>query len=409
MADILLATLSYDPDRGGGGVRLAYDLATGLAQRGHKVSVVCEDLHGSGVAREVIEGVTVLRYQLPRSCGVAFRRHEQHIAAAMAVMRMHLLAVPQAVHGHSLFQYVAALRLYKGRSRFCYVIHSPFVDELRITWGAQGAIGRCKAWLGMPTIRRLELEALRNSSSLVAESDYTRCRIRQHYGATLAERIQVVPGWVDPNRFTPLAADRVDQVRRQLGWPVDRPVFFVLRRLEARMGLDNFLRALGIVRQRGYVFHAVIGGSGSQLARLTNLCHELRLEREVTFMGFVPGAKLALAYGACDASVVPTSQLECFGIIALEALACGRPALVTPVGALPEVMQHFEPKWIARGHAPEDIADLLSAYLAGGLPVHTVGALRETVSQRYSFPRALDAYELIVSGCQESDAARDTL
>ncbi len=169
------------------------------------------------------------------------------------------------------------------------------------------------------------------------------------------------------------------------------------------MGLDNLLQSLAIVRQRGYQFHIVIGGNGSQLARLTNLCNVLGLEREVTFMGFVPGEQLALAYGACDASVVPTAQLEGFGIIVLEALACGRPVLVTEVGALPEVMQNFEPKWIARGHAPEDIADLLCAYLAGDLPVHTAETLRETVSERYGFPRALDSYERILLSRRQLD------
>lgn len=405
MSHILVTTLSYDPDRGGGGVRLAYDLATGLAQRGYQVSVLCEDLYDRGVEREVIEGVTILRYRLP-SRGVAFRRHEQHIAAAIGVMRKNLLAVPEVVHGHSLFQYIAALRLYMGQSRFCYTMHSPFVDELRITWGAQGAVGKLKTWLGMSTIRQLELEILRESSSLVAKSDYTRCLIRHHYGDALADRTQVVPGWVDLERFTPISVDRVEQVRKQLGWPIDRPVFFVLRRLEARMGLGNLLQALAMVRQRGYEFHTVIGGSGSQLTRLTSLCNDLGLEREATFMGFVPGEKLALAYGACDASIVPTAQLECFGIIALEALACGRPVLVTPIGALPEVMQHFEPKWIARGHAPEDIADLLCAYLAGDLPMHTPETLRKTISERYGFPRALDAYERILFSKQQVD---DTL
>jgi glycosyltransferase involved in cell wall biosynthesis len=182
-----------------------------------------------------------------------------------------------------------------------------------------------------------------------------------------------------------------------LGWPTDRPVFFVLRRLEARMGLDNLLRALAIVRERGYQFHAVIGGNGSQLARLTNLRNDLGLESEVTFMGFVPGDKLALAYAACDASIVPTANLECFGIIALEALACGCTTLVTSIGALPEVMAHFEPKWIARGHLPDDIADLVSSYLTGELPAHNSEVLRATLMARYSFLMALNSYDRILS------------
>jgi glycosyltransferase involved in cell wall biosynthesis len=396
MTNILVTTMSYDRDHGGGPVRLAYDLASGLARRGHQVSVVCEDLHDSGMEREVIDGVTVYRYRLPRSRMSALRRHEQHIAAATAVMKKNLLDIPQVVHGHSLFQYVAALRLYGGRAKFCYTIHSPFVDELPITWRAQGFFGQIKLFFGLNTIRELELAVLRESSSLASMSNYTRLLIRQHYGNELADKIEVIPGWVDLERFKPIMDDQVELVRRRLNWPNGCPLIFVLRRLEARMGLDNLLKALAIIRQRGYQFHVIIGGSGSQLARLTQLRNELDLQSYVTFIGFVPGDKLALAYGACDVSIIPTAQLECFGIIALEALACGRPALVTPVGALPEVMQNFEPNWIGFGSCPDDIAELLISFLAGKLPVHNADNLRKLIFEHYSFFKSLNAYEKIL-------------
>ncbi len=68
-------------------------------------------------------------------------------------------------------------------------------------------------------------------------------------------------------------------------------------------------------------------------------------------------------YGAADAFVLPTSELECFGLPVLESLACGRPVLAAPVGAIPELLRPFEPAWLADGSSPEAIADA-----AGPLP-----------------------------------------
>ena len=395
MASILMTALSYDADRGGGSVRLAYELANGLVSRGHQVSVVCQDIHGHR-EHEIVQGVTVLRYRLPAAAGIPFRRHKEHILAAAQVTSKYLRERPQVVNGHSLFQYVAVMRECGGSAHFCYTIHSPFSEEVRLTWGAQGVAGRIKRLLGLPIIRRLELESLNGSEALIALSNYTRALIGQLYGAGFSERIAVIPGWTDIRRFRPMAAREVTTARRELGWPTDRRVFFVLRRLEARMGLDNLLRAMYLVRERGYHVHTFIGGAGSRLRHLLLLRQNLGLEHDVTFMGFVPRDKLPLAYAACDASIVPTSHLECFGIIVLEALACGRPVLVTPVGALPEVMKHFEPAWVALGREPSALADLLCVYLDGRLPDHRPDVLRGILSERFSFERALEMYERIL-------------
>jgi glycosyltransferase involved in cell wall biosynthesis len=390
-----MASSTYHRERGGGAVRLAYDLARGLLARGHQVSVVAEDLYDDGEGMKVEDGVTVVRYRLPPARAVPVRRHVQHISAATRALRS-LPAPPDAVHGHSLFQYVAALRVFSGKARRCYFIHSPYVDELRITWRAQGWVGALKRLLGLSSIRRLEIECLRGSDELTAASEYTRGLIASQYGDAEAERISIVPGWVDLERYRPISAAEVESARLRLGWRTDRPVIFVLRRLEARMGLDNLLRALAIVRDRGHRIVTYVGGSGSQLAHLERVREEHGLREEVIFMGFIPGELVPLAYAACDFSVIPTSQLEGFGIIALEALACGRPTLVTPIGALPEVLNNFEPRWVARGSTSDDIAELICAQLEGRLPSHQASSLRETIGQRYGLEAALDRFEKLL-------------
>jgi glycosyltransferase involved in cell wall biosynthesis len=393
MSHAVVCVFSYDRDRPGGSFRLTDDLARGLVARGHRVTVVCEDVGDRGEVEVQEDGIVVLRYRLRASHRLHPGRHMDHVAATIDLLRRKVTELPDIVHGHSLFQYVAALRLYGESARCCYSIHSPVVDELKIVWGAQGVPGFVKRWLGLPIIRKLEYECLRGSNILTAESNYTRELIAQQYGSEAADRINVIPGWVDTHRFQPLRTEDVQLTRRRLGWPVERPVLFALRRLEARMGLDNLLRALRIVKRRGYDVLTAIGGKGSQLARLVALRSSLGLEDDVVFHGVLPASDVPLAFGACDASVVPTAHLECFGLIALEAMACGRTTLVTPVGALPEVVGDLEPGWVAAGKKPDLLADLICSFLDGRLPSHPVSTLRDYLQRRYTFETALAKYE----------------
>lgn len=398
MTRILIASMAFDAERGGGSVRIAYDLATLLSRRGHQVIVVCEDMFDRGIEHETVDGITVLRYRLPRSFGSAFRRHHAHITAVKRLLTNYLAEPPEVVHGHHLLQYAAALDLFQSSSRCCYTIHSPAVDELSITWGAQGLEGKIKKWLGLPIIRRLEKGVLERSAVVTALSNYTSALIAHQYGDAIARKIRVIPGWVDTEQFHPLNDNDAAAARKQLGWPSGRPIIFVLRRLEPRMGLNNLLAALTLVKKRGFNPFTVIGGNGSVRGHLTKLRDSSGLQDDVLFMGFLPAHQLSLAYGACDVSIVPTAQLECFGIIALEALASGRPTLVTPIGGLPEIIENFEQKWVAADSTPNGISDEIIAYLSGSLPFHAPDELRAVIHQRYTAEKAVMAYERVFFG-----------
>jgi glycosyltransferase involved in cell wall biosynthesis len=101
---------------------------------------------------------------------------------------------------------------------------------------------------------------------------------------------------------------------------------------------------------------------------------------------------LPLAYAACDAFVLPTAELECFGLIALEALSAGRPVLATPVGAIPEIIRKYETSWLANSAKVEDIAELLEQYLSGKLPEYTPDQLHKQTDRDYNSGKLLDEF-----------------
>jgi len=150
--------------------------------------------------------------------------------------------------------------------------------------------------------------------------------------------------------------------------------------------------------ERGLDFHLMIGGAGPLRRNLETLARDLNLSGRVHFLGYVPDSHLPLMYGACDAFVLPSAALECFGLIAIEALACGRPVLASPLAAIPEILNRFEPRWMARSASEEAIADLLADFLLGNLPVHPAQDLRAVVARHYEIGAAIPQFaELLLN------------
>ena len=395
MAHILVASILFDLNQGGGTIRIASDICRSLVGSGHQVSVICYNNGGKLPAHEYNEGITIYRYTLA-SRRLDLALPSDHRSAARQLLAEKLSRPPDVIHGHAPFQFLATVDLFPAVPCRVYTIHSPATEELKIVWRKQGWRGSLKRRLGLPLIRQAEGECFRRATAITALSDFTIGLIDALYGPEVAQRIVKIPGWTDLTKFRILEPSKVVEVREKLCWPLDKPVLFTLRRLEPRMGLENLLLAAAELKAQGLQFSLVIGGRGSMADRLKSLCEQLRMGDTVSFIGFVPESLLADAYGACDASIVPTAALECFGIIVLESLACGRPALVTPVGALPELVAGLEPQWIARGTAPEDIAVLIGSFLRNELPKHSQDDMRAFVDTQFSLRKGMQAFDSLL-------------
>lgn len=388
---VLLASIAHFCDLQGGSQRIVQDEAAELRSRGCDVWVVAPGA-GEQPEYELRNGIHLLRYVTGKTAAWNPARRSIHQKAAAAVLAEHLPRV-DAIHGHAPLPYLAALDLYGSSVHSCYTIHSPAKLEMAVVWKNAGPLRRAAAAAGLPAINRMERECLRRSKIISALSQYTIECIKRLHGHALAARIRLLPGWVETSSYVPLE-DR-NQAKIQLGWPGDVPILFTLRRLVPRMGLDRLLQACGQLRAQHIRFHLMIGGNGPLRNKLEQQSRSLGLTEVVSFLGKVDQAALPIAYAACDAFVLPTAELECFGLIALEALAAGRPVLATPVGALPEILTKFEPAWLARSAEPADIFDLLRRYIAGLLPMHDPSELHERADreygQRWQLPAFVDA------------------
>jgi glycosyltransferase involved in cell wall biosynthesis len=121
------------------------------------------------------------------------------------------------------------------------------------------------------------------------------------------------------------------------------------------MGLDALVRAVALVR-RDVSLRLIIGGQGRLRRQLEELAGSLGVTDIVSFPGLIPEEELPGYYQAADCFLLPTRELEGFGLVTVEALACGTPVLGTPVGATPEILSPLAPELLTDDASPEALA-----------------------------------------------------
>jgi D-inositol-3-phosphate glycosyltransferase len=197
----------------------------------------------------------------------------------------------------------------------------------------------------------IERQAVRESAAIVAASEIERGELRDLYAADPA-KVHVIPCGVDPTLFHPI---RQADAREKLGRDQCQRIVLFVGRIEQIKGIDVLLRALGLLFQRrpdlrSDVCLLVVGGAldpgddapeTEKILELRRLVHEHRMEANVNFVGSLDQENLALYYAAADVCAVP-SLTESFGLVALEAMACGTPVVGTRVGGLQTLIEHGE-------------------------------------------------------------------
>lgn len=183
---------------------------------------------------------------------------------------------------------------------------------------------------------------LHEADGIFAVSRYT-ARLARQLGVDPG-RIHVVPNGVDAARFDlPEAADRARVFRERHGL-VGRRVFTTVCRLVPHKGIDTAIRALPAVRAQVPEAAYVVVGSGRDEARLRAVAHSLGVDEHVRFLGRVSDSEVVDSLLACDAFALLSREappdVEGFGLVLLEAGACGRPVLGACSGGIPDAVAH---------------------------------------------------------------------
>lgn len=254
--------------------------------------------------------------------------------------------------------------------------HGPWSAESR-TEGASALSTGLKYWLESAVYRR-------GARFVVLSHAFGRLLEERH--GVPGDRIRVIPGGVDTARFAPTLTRH--EAREKLGWPTDRPIAVVVRRLVRRMGLEDLIGAVRLARQVVPDILLVIAGTGPLADELTSRAADIA--NNVKFAGYVPDEDLPAAFRAADVSVVPSVALEGFGLIVAESLAAGTPVLVTDVGGLPETVAGLSEACVIRERGAQGIAAALRDVIYGRLALPSADACVRHARRCFDWPIVAD-------------------
>lgn len=182
-----------------------------------------------------------------------------------------------------------------------------------------------------------------------------------HWLGVHPQRIVTVPCGVDLERFHPL--DR-QAARQALGLSAEPVVLFV-GRLDPIKGAPVLLDAIASVEEPLVPQLLIVGGEGRsdpEIRRLRAQARKLGIERQVHFLGPKDHSELPLLYNAADVVCVP-SYYESFGLVALEAMACGTPVVASRVGGLTSTIRDGETGFLIPWRCPDPFAERLELLL----------------------------------------------
>ena len=259
-----------------------------------------------------------------------------------------------------------------------------------------------------PELRiRVETEIAAQADLLIASTEDERADLVRLYGADPDHTAVVAPG-VDLSMFQPVERD---DARRKIGYGPGRLLLFV-GRLERLKGVEVAIRALALLRDRAHddVRLLILGedsreGEESEMERLKAVASSVGVRDRVDFLGSVAHHELPFFYSAADVCVMP-SYSESFGLVGLEAQACGTPVVGSDVTGLRSVVRDEVSGYLLESHDPAMYAERIGRLLENPDLASQMGRHGRLLSQRFSWTRTTDRLETLFDGVVEKAQVR---
>jgi len=351
MKKILIISNLFYPDSTAGSAKLLFYYAQELIKKGHQVSVLATKHDQKLADSEVIDGIKVVRYSFSQS-----KYWGKSLSDIFLLSKKLRDLAPQydLVMTYNAFQAVALIKT-KIKISLVYLFFASNYNEFLLEGVGRKTgillIDRLLGFVLAHLVKFYENKALKFAKKIIVLSDYSKKILLGLYNIK-EEKIVKIPAGIDLQRFK-----RGDKTlaKKQLQLPINKPVLLTVRRLVARMGLENLIMAVKKLSEEGVDFILLIGGQGPLEKQLKNMVANNDLSRQVQFAGFIKDQELPLYYQAADVFILPTLAFEGFGLVTLESLSCGTPVLGTPAGATPEILKQLNPNWVFKSSKAEDI------------------------------------------------------
>jgi D-inositol-3-phosphate glycosyltransferase len=238
-----------------------------------------------------------------------------------------------------------------------------------------------------------ERKVIARSDRIIAATLAERAQLEWLY-QTDVEKITVIPPGVDISHFYPIPAD---EARQYVGLTPDARMILFVGRIEPLKGVATLIQAVACLRLKNLkepVHLAVIGGDpelasidfSEEMVRLQDLCNELTVGKMVVFLGKRGQDTLPYYYSAAEVVVMP-SHYESFGMVALEAMACGTPVIASQVGGLAFLVQDGVTGFTVPSEDYNALCERLTAILGDDLLRQQMGRNAEKYAQNYDWEK----------------------
>jgi N-acetyl-alpha-D-glucosaminyl L-malate synthase BshA len=360
------------PSLGGSGV-VATELAVGLASRGHRVHLFSSEApqrplpSGVPLRMHVVEAPAypVLRHP-PYALALASRLIDVGREEGLDLVNAHY-AVP-----HAASAFLAASALGPRAPRIVVSLHGTDVSKVG----------------GDPSYRSLTSFVVRAADAITVPSRFLRDQARAELG--IEGKVEVVPNFVDVERFRPAGKKDMDLLRDVFpGMEEGEPLLVHVSNFRPIKRTPDLMDLLARVRRRTPA-RMLLVGDGPERARAEARARELGLSGAVRFLGPTPDLSTIVRQG--DLFVV-TSETESFCLAALEALASGVPVIGYRVGGLPELVTEEVGRLVAP-FSVDELAEAAVQLLESPERVEMARRARARAEERYRPEPALDRYEI---------------
>jgi len=305
-----------------------------------------------------------------------------------------------------------------------HVLHSHYwlsgeaARRLREHWGAPivhmaHTLGKMKNLVAekrpreRETARRVavETEIVDFADALIASTPAEENQLAELYGAD-QRKIHVISPGVDVDRFHPIPTAHA---KEYIGTCPDQPMILFVGRIEPLKGIDTLLRAIARVLERCPELRGsmqspeclcvpIIGGAADrihedeEIMRLQRLRERLGIEDVVTFLGSRNQDTLQYYYSAAEMVIMP-SDYESFGMVALEAMACGTPVIASDVGGLAFLVKDGRTGYRVPAGDVEALANRITHLLTDELARRRIGQRATCWAESYAWPNIAERIE----------------
>jgi D-inositol-3-phosphate glycosyltransferase len=252
-----------------------------------------------------------------------------------------------------------------------------------------------------------ERDIARTADRIVVATEHERDLLTSLYDAD-AGRIVTVPCGVDLDLFTPMDKE-IARARLRLS-ERERIILFV-GRIEPLKGIDILINVAAQLHEDENFCVLIVGGDAraeAEVEQLRALAARLGVDHHIAFVGAVEHDDLPLYYNAADVCVVP-SYYESFGMVAVEAMACGTPVVASRVGGLASTISDGETGYLIPWRCPEPFAERLELLLDNDELRAAFGRAGREAVERYRWANVAEAvaglYDSLLPAVAESAAA----